>query len=146
MTPRNPDFAREIRRIFAAQGLMRTFAAELLAIEPGLVRIAAPIRPETSQQHGFAHAGPAWAIGDTAAGCAAQSLLAPGAGVLTAEMKINLLAPAAGERLVATGRVERAGRTLTVARADIAAVAGGRETPVALMLGTTMRIAGRAAG
>jgi acyl-coenzyme A thioesterase PaaI-like protein len=62
--------------------------------------------------------------------------------VLTVELKINLLAPARGERLVARGRVERAGRRLTVARSDVVAVADGVETPVALALGTFMCMEG----
>jgi hypothetical protein len=49
-----------------------------------------------SQQHGFVHAGALAAIADSAAGYAALSLMPPGAGVLTTEFKINLLAPAAG--------------------------------------------------
>jgi acyl-coenzyme A thioesterase PaaI-like protein len=63
-------------------------------------------------------------------------------GVLTVELKINLLAPARGERLIARGRVERAGRRLTVARSDVVAVADGVETPVALALGTFMCMEG----
>lgn len=146
MTPRDPDYAAAVRRIFAGQGLMATFGAEILHIAPGAVAIAAPIRPAVGQQHGHAHAALAWGLGDTAAGCAAQSLLAPGDGVLTVEMKINLLAPARGERLVARGRVERAGRSLTVVAAEVVAEAGGHGTVVALMLGTMMRMEGMTGG
>lgn len=146
MTPRDPDYETAVRRIFAGQGLMATFGAELLRIAPGAAEIAAPIRPEVCQQHGYAHAAVAWSLGDTAAGCAAQSLLAPGDGVLTVEMKINLLAPARGDRLVARGRVERAGRSLTVVGAEVVVQEGGRETVVALMLGTMMRMEGMTGG
>jgi acyl-coenzyme A thioesterase PaaI-like protein len=38
----------------------------------------------------------------------------PGHAVLSVELKTNLLSPARGDRLVAIGRVVRAGRTLTV--------------------------------
>lgn len=144
MTPRDPDWERVVRRVFGAQDLMATIGAEIVALAPGRVTLAAPIRPGFTQQHGYAHAALAWALGDTAAGCAAQSLLGPGDGVLTTEMKINLLAPARGARLVATGLVERAGRSLTVVRAEVAAEAEGRAVPVALMLGTMMRMAGLA--
>lgn len=65
------------------------------------------------------------------------------AGVLTAEFKINLLAPAAGDRLIARGKVIKAGRTLTLAQAEVFAEAGGREKLVALLTATLMTVQGR---
>jgi uncharacterized protein (TIGR00369 family) len=146
MEPRDPAWAEVVARIFAAQGMMATLGAELVSVAPGRVVVAAPVRPQTGQQHGYAHAALAWALGDTAAGCAAQTLFAAGDGVLTVEMKINLLAPAKGQALRATGSVERPGRTLTVVRAEVVALDNGRETPVALLQGTMMRISGGAGG
>jgi uncharacterized protein (TIGR00369 family) len=128
--------ASEIATSFAGQGMMATLGAELVEAAPGRVVIAAPIRPEVGQQHGFAHAALAFALGDSAAGYAALSLMPEGAEVLTVEMKINLLAPAAGERLVATGEVVRAGRRLSVVKAEVVAVSGGAARPVALLQGT----------
>jgi len=130
---RNPAYAAVVRASFARQGMMGLLRAEITALAPGRVTIAAPIRPEVGQQHGFAHAGLAWTIGDSAAGYAAMSLLEPGGEVLTVEMKINLLAPARGLRLVAEGRVIRPGRRLVVVGAEIASDTG---TAVATMLGT----------
>ena len=66
-----------------------------------------------------------------------------GSGVLTAEFKINLLAPAAGEHIVARGRVVKAGRTLTLAQADVFAVKGGEEKLIAHLTATLMAIVGR---
>ena len=131
--PRNPDFETVVRSSFAQQGMMALLAAEIEAVEPGRVCITAPIRPEVGQQHGFAHAGLAWTIGDSAAGYSAMSLLAAGAEVLTVEMKINLLAPARAARLIARGRVIRPGRRLIVVGSEITADDG---TAVATMLGT----------
>jgi uncharacterized protein (TIGR00369 family) len=142
LTPRDPDFEARGRRLFARQGIMETLQGQVDEITPGAVTLSAPIRPETSQQHGYAHAGFTWTMGDSAAGFAAQTLLSPTQGVLTTEMKINLLAPAKGERLIARGRVERAGRRLIVVRADISALAEGAETHVAIMLGTIMVMEG----
>lgn len=136
--PRDPAFAERVRASFARQGFMTLIGATLGRVEPGFVEILLPLRPELSQQHGFAHAGAAWAIADTAAGYAAQTLMAPEDGVLSVEVKINLLAPARGERLIARGRVERAGRTLTVGRADVFAIRDGEERAVATALGTFM--------
>jgi uncharacterized protein (TIGR00369 family) len=139
--PRNPGFDATVRASFARQGMMRLIGAEIAALAPGRVTLAAPIRPETSQQHGYAHAGLAWTLGDSAAGYSALSLMAPGEDVLTVEMKVNLLAPARGERLVAEGRVIRAGRRLTVVGAEIHAEEGGSRRHVATMLGTMIALA-----
>ena len=56
------------------------------------------------------HAGAVTAIADSAAGYAALTLMPQGTGVLSTEFKINLLAPAIGDRIVARGRVVKAGR------------------------------------
>jgi uncharacterized protein (TIGR00369 family) len=89
------------------------------------------------------HAGAVAAIADSAAGYAALSLMAPGAGVLTTEFKINLLAPAGGDMLVARGRVVKAGRTLTLALTEVFAVSEGREKLCAMLTATLMSIEGR---
>jgi uncharacterized protein (TIGR00369 family) len=83
------------------------------------------------------------AIADSAAGYAALSLMPAGIGVLSTEFKINLLAPAIGDRIVARGRVVKAGRTLTVAQTDVFAVTGGDERLVALLTATMMSVEGR---
>lgn len=140
-TPRNPDFEAAVRASFARQGMMRLLAAEILELTPGRCLIAAPIRPETSQQHGYAHAGLAWTLGDSAAGYAALSLRGAEEEVLTVEMKINLLAPARGTRLLAEGRVIRSGRRIVAVATEVHAGDGGARTHVATMLGTMMAIA-----
>lgn len=48
-------------------------------------------------------------------------------GVLTIEFKINLLAPAAGARILARGRVVKSGHTLTLAQAEVFAKTAGQE-------------------
>ncbi|CAN5261357.1 hypothetical protein BH11PSE4_BH11PSE4_24720 [soil metagenome] len=49
-----------------------------------------------------------------------------------------------GERIIARGRVIKAGRTLTLAQADVFAEIGGQEKLVALLTATMMSITGRA--
>jgi len=132
-----------VARSFARQGLMDTLGASLLAVRPGEVEIAMRIRPEVSQQHGFAHAGAVAAIADSAAGFAGLTLMPAGAGVLTVEFKINLMAPAGGERLVARGRVVKAGRTLVIAQAEVEAERAGARKAVALLTATLMAVEGR---
>ena len=102
--PRDPAFQARIAASFAKQGLMTSLGASLVHVAPGMVEIVLPASPSVSQQHGFVHAGALAAIADTAAGYAALSLMPPGAGVLTTEFKINLVAPAKGSDVRARGR------------------------------------------
>jgi uncharacterized protein (TIGR00369 family) len=125
-----------ILRSFAAQSLMTTLEARITGLEPGRVEITAPILPGGRQQQGAGHAGVTFALADTAAGYAALSLMPEDREVMTVEAKINLLAPAMGEALVARGRVVKAGRRLTVVTAEVFAVSDGRETCIALLQGT----------
>lgn len=129
-----------IKDSFARQGLMATFGASLTRIAQGAVEIAAPILPETTQQHGAGHAGVTFALADTAAGYAALTMMEDGREVMTAEAKINLLAPAIGERLVARGKVVRAGRRLVVVQAEVFAIKNGTETCIAILQGTMVPV------
>jgi len=143
-TPKDPNFATRVRGSFAKQGLMETLGASIVDVSPGRVDIVLAPSPAVSQQHGFVHAGAVASIADSAAGYAALTLMPPGAGVLTAEFKINLLAPAVGERIVARGRVVKAGRTLTLSQTDVVAEKEGQEKLVAVLTATLMTIEGRA--
>ena len=124
-TPKNPDYEAAVREGFAGQGAMAHLGAELVRVEPGYVEIGLPYRDEVTQQHGYFHGGLIATIGDSAGGFAAFSLMPACATVLTVEYKINLVAPADGERLVARGQVEKAGRTLTVCRLSVEVLKDG---------------------
>lgn len=141
--PQDPAFAQRVRESFARQTAMATIGATLVNVQPGAIEIELPYRADLCQQHGFIHAGIVTTIVDTACGYAAFSLMPPDAGVLSIEFKINLLAPAAGEKLIARGQVKKAGRTITVCEGDVFAVRDGRERLVATMLATMMTVLGR---
>jgi uncharacterized protein (TIGR00369 family) len=140
--PRNPNFKDDVSASFAKLALMQTIGARLLRVAPGEVDIELAFRGDLTQQHGFLAAAVIGSVLDVACGYAAMSLMAPRATVLTVEFKVNLLAPARGERFIAKAHVVRAGRTLTVCAGDAAAIAGANETPIATMLATMMTIAG----
>ncbi len=132
-----------IRASFDKQGLMRTLGATLGNVSAGNVEILLVPRTEVSQQHGFVHAGAIASIADSAAGYAALSLMPAGRGVLTTEYKINLLAPAVGDRIIARGSVIKAGRTLTLAAATVFAETSGKERLIAFLTATLMAVEGR---
>ena len=136
MEPRDPDYERRVRDGFDAQALMATLGARMTRVAPGEVDVELQFRHDLTQQNGFLHAGAVTAVVDTACGFAAQTLMAPGADVLSVEFKVNLLAPAIGERFIARGRVLRSGRTLTVCTGDLHAVREGKEAHVATMVAT----------
>jgi uncharacterized protein (TIGR00369 family) len=142
--PLSPEQAcARVQASFEKQSFMTTLGATLARVAPGEVEIAMPVAAHLCQQHGFVHAGAVSSIADSACGYAALSLMAPGVGVLTAEFKINLVAPAAGERLLAKGRVLKAGRTLTLAMAEVFAITGDSRKLCAVMTATCMSVAGR---
>jgi uncharacterized protein (TIGR00369 family) len=143
-TPADPAFEARTRASFAKQGAMAHLGAELGSVKPGRVEISLAFRPELSQQHGFFHAGMVAAIADSAGGYAAFTLFPPDAGVLTTEFKLNLLAAADGERVLAVGEVIRSGRTLTICRIDAWVEKAGRRTHCATGLQTLMCLVGRA--
>ena len=112
------DPLERVRASFARQRFMALLGAELVHLEPGEVHIGLPFDERLTQQHGYLHAGVVATVADSACGYSALTLMEEEAAVLTVEFKINLLEPAVGERLVARGRVDRAGRTLTFCSAE----------------------------
>ena len=138
-------YEERVRSSFARQTVMETIGARLVRVAPGEVDIELPVAPAVAQQHGFVHAGIVSTIADSACGYAALSLMDRDTAVLTAEFKINLLAPAAGDRLVARGKVVRAGRTLSVATAEVEAISAAGSKVCAIMTATIMCVRDRGA-
>ena len=139
-----PGFAERVRQSFERQGAMALIGARLLDLRPGYCALALTPRPETSQQHGYVHAGILATLVDSAGGYAGYSLFPENASVLTVEFKLNLLAPAQGERIVAEGFVVKSGRTLTITRGEVHAERDGARTLVAIMQQTLMAMPGKA--
>ena len=141
--PNNPDFARAVKDSFERQGLMRTLGIELVLVEPGTVELTAAMAEHVTQQHGYFHGALIGAAMDSAGGYAALSLLPAGSEVLSTEYKINFLAAAAGERLIARGQVVRPGRTITVTEVRASCVRDGASHLTAVMLQSVIRIVPR---
>jgi len=117
---------------------MQHLGARLAELGPGLAEIRVSYRPELTQQHGYFHAGVSGAIADSACGYAAYTLMPADSTVLTVEYKMNLLAPADGEQLIARARVVRSGRTLKICAADVYARKSDAEVHCATLLATIM--------
>ena len=143
LEPRDPLFAQRVRESFVQQGAMHTLGARLGLLKPGAVDIELDWAQALTQQHGFLHAGMVSTALDSACGYAAFTLMSADAAVLTIEFKINLLAPAQGERFRMEGRVLKPGRTITVCEGRAYALTGGQEKLVATMGCTLMAVTGR---
>jgi uncharacterized protein (TIGR00369 family) len=143
LEPQDPAFADRVRASFARQGAMHTLGATLADVRPGQVVIELAWQQGLTQQHGFLHAGIVATALDSACGYAASTLMPADAGVLTIEFKINLLAPAKGQRFRMEGVVLKPGRTITVVEGRAYAVDEGREKLAATMNATMMVITGR---
>jgi uncharacterized protein (TIGR00369 family) len=141
--PKDPDFAVRVRAGFARQGAMATIGASISRLEPGLVELTLPFAQTLTQQHGFVHAGMVTTALDSACGFAAYTLMPADAAVLSIEFKVNLLAPARGEKFRFLGQVIKPGRTITVCEAQGFSTEAGREKLTATMTATMMTILGR---
>ncbi|MBZ0133097.1 MAG: PaaI family thioesterase [Rhodocyclaceae bacterium] len=143
-SPRNPDWEATVRGSFARQQVMRLIGAEMGALAPGHCEVRLPFRADLTQQNGFFHAGITSTIVDSAGGYAGLTLMPAGADVLTVEFKLNLLAPADGDLLVAEGQVLKSGRNLVITRGEVYAIRDGKATHCATMQQTLMTMHGKA--
>ncbi|CAB3900747.1 1,4-dihydroxy-2-naphthoyl-CoA hydrolase [Achromobacter animicus] len=145
MAPSNAamDPASRVQASFGQQSIMALLGAKLDTVEPGRVDIVLPYRADLCQQNGFLHAGISTTIADSAGGYAAFTLFGPGEDVLTSEFKMNFLAPAKGDRFVATGRVVKPGKRLSVCQVEMHAYDGEHATLCVIGLLTAVRVTPR---
>lgn len=140
LVPRNPDWEPATRACIERQPVVRALDIAVTGLAPGVCEMRMPFRPDLTQQHGFQHAGIVTLLADNAGGFAAYTLMPAGAEVLAVEFKVNLMAPAKGDVMIARARVLRSGRTLTVATVDVFMETAGRETHTAIMQQTCMAL------
>jgi uncharacterized protein (TIGR00369 family) len=136
------NIQNRIQTSFAAQGLMTTLGAQIALVQDGEVHIALPFSKHLSQQHGYVHAGAITSVVDSACGYAAMTKAPEGYNVVTAEFKVNFMRPAIGERFLAVGKVQSAGKMLTVCTGEVRAYAGDDYKVIALMQATIVNVAG----
>lgn len=103
-----------LRRIPA----LRLLGVDLLALEPGLVRLGLPFREDFCNSMGMVQGGFVTAVADAAGGLAVLSKLESGWKAPTIELKINFLEPIRGS-VEAVGRVLRTGTGVGVSCMEI---------------------------
>ncbi len=141
--PKTTDYIQRVTDSFGRQAALATMGVRLISIDPGKVIMEMEHDDRFTQQHGFIHAGVTTTVLDTACGYAAFSLMPADAGVLTIELKTNLLAPAAGQSFMFEGRVVKPGRTVTFCEGEAFALKDGTRKRIATLSATMMTVLGR---
>jgi len=141
--PAAHNYADHVNTVFARQPFSALLGLRLESIAPGYSVCSLQHNADLSQQHGFFHGGVIATIADLAMGAAAGSLVDVGVVPLTAEFKLNLMAPGDGHSLRAYGHVIRPGRTVSICRADVTTIdSEGNEFLCVSAMGTLVPIAG----
>jgi uncharacterized protein (TIGR00369 family) len=147
MTATFPAIAAAIRSTLEGQGFTKLIGAEVISVEPGVVVMALDRRPELLQQNGLFHGGVIAYLIDNATTAAAATVIDRGKRtVITAEYKINLVAPSTGDRLTCRAELLKPGRTLTVVEAKVYCRTDGEEKLVAVALATIANLDVKAPG
>ena len=117
----NPNYRQVVQDIFESAPYIQSLGIRLVDLGVGWVESEMVIRPNHLQHSGLVHAGVQATLADHSAGAAAATLVAPNTNVLTIEFKINLLRPAAGEKLTCRSNVLKAGRMITIVESTVSA-------------------------
>ena len=139
----DPDFQQRMHSSFGRQGFLHHLGVRMTDLQPGYCEMEVAFGDQLSQQHGYFHGGLVATVADVAGGYAAFSLTESGASMVTAEFKVNFLAPAKGERLIARGSVIKPGKTLTISQCEVVCIKDGEETVCAVALATYMALPGK---
>lgn len=129
-----------LQRHFHSVTHIQHLGAALGTRRRGYVEMILPVRPELTNEMDYVHGGVISTLADTAAGHAAMTVIAEGWGTTTVEFKINFLAPAIGQTIIARSSVKLQGRSLTILDAEVYAVNDGVEKHCATGIFTYMNL------
>jgi uncharacterized protein (TIGR00369 family) len=139
------DRIAQIERVMDLPGFPKTAGMRLVSAEPGKVTMALAKRPELTQFFGHFHGGVVAGLADHAAGACATSSMPDGKLAVTIEIKVNFLAPADGEEIIARAETIQAGSTIVVVKVEVSSKKAGAERVCAFAT-TTMRAMDMPAG
>ncbi len=104
---------------FQRQAFLRFIGAEPVRVLAGFCTLQIKSREDLAGDSGGFHPGAMGALAVGAGECAALTLLPPDATLSLLEDKLSLLAPAAGDTLVASAKVIKSSETMTVCIAEM---------------------------
>jgi uncharacterized protein (TIGR00369 family) len=121
------DRIKQLERVMDLLGFPKSTGMRLVSAEPGRVTMALAKRPELTQFFGHFHGGVIAGLADHAAGACATSSMPDGKIAVTVEIKINYLAPADGEEMIARAETIQAGSTIGVVKVEVFSQKAGAE-------------------
>lgn len=134
----NQEQENRIRQSFGRSAMMQLFKATLQTVESGYVEIGLEAQPFMLRPAGMFNGSTIASLVDVSSGYAAVSARSSDSYLTTVELKINYLAAAVGDRLLAKAQVVKAGRRICVVRSDIYAVKNNEDVLAATSLVTLM--------
>ena len=123
-------------RLFARAQFLDHVGIRLQGLGRGWAETTLEVDARHGQSQGFVHAGVQATMADHTAGAAGGTVVGERQVVLTVELKLNLLRPAAGEALRCRAEVVRAGKSLVFCEARVFARAAQEEKLVATFSST----------
>lgn len=110
----------DVRERFERSAFHTTWLAlRLQRVEPGEVDVAMDVQTHHLNLMGTLHGGMIATLADTAAGLAVRTTLEDGMTFTTTQLSVTFLAPAREGRVLARGKVVKAGRRFAYAEADV---------------------------
>ena len=125
-----------VEAVMKLPGLPSANGFNIVTVELGFVALAVAPQPNLLQFHGALHGGAIAALADQAAGAAISTTLPSDQIAVTVELKLNYLAPAKGERIVAEARAVPGGKSIGVAEIKVFAERGDQRNLAAIGLAT----------
>ena len=122
-----PGRLDDIARVMALPGFGKWAGMRVVSVEPGKVALGLASKPELTQFFGHFHGGVITALADQAAGAAVTSALPEGKIAVTVEIKVNFMAPANGEEIIARAEAMQAGGSIAVAKIEVISQDKGNE-------------------
>lgn len=139
-TPEAAARLQHLARLVQAMPMAQWLGLRFTVLEAGAVEIEIPYREELSFRPGQMQATAIFAAADFAAVAAAGTLLPPGWVNASIDCTLKIVAPAAGEKLIARGRVVTPGKLITVCAADVYVVRAEQSLLCATALATARNI------
>lgn len=115
----NPEYVNMVRRLVNRSPYFDLLSMEIRSLSVGKSRLEVNVQKKHFQPFGNVHGGVYSSVVDAAAFWAIYPMLEEGIGLTTVDLKLNFLAPATDDRLVAKGRSIRIGKTLCLAEASV---------------------------
>jgi len=109
-----PQYLRRLQKGEKLNPFLDFFGVEILEIKNGRALFRMKIRPQYLQGAGFVQGGVMVALADETIAHAIMTLLKPGEGLMTIELKSDFLAPVKEGELLAEARVFKKGHSVAL--------------------------------